>query len=479
MGIIGNHFITIEYNSKDEKTLAIHFMHIFNSDPNYYQGILNGLSTINAKELPSPSFNKLDRIHLINYILEKNNANYICFSDVIPSVNDVYLALMKWFYHDPQDLEAQYIYYQLAYDYLIRTGENEYLKKHFYSDEFERSDISYLCAYEIRDCYEELLHEKIKSFQSSHLYTEIMSNIDTIYRVIDFTTNQRNRNQNKSVKIPKLSKRRFEERVIGALTYIDPTNKLLEEYLEFKKEGKVNLIYGEPKGISGYIEIENRFTREIVDRYINIYMKRNLYDVKCLIHELGHYFYRNTEETADNDNRLLVEYPSIYFEKKALEYLVKVGYSEAIIEEIENERKKDNKKTLDRFLPSLYCIECNTDIGEYHIEEVKKFANGHKVKPPDTRIEKYMLDKDKRSVKKDHFRCLVGTLNTVDDDTTNLKYLIGSYLATYSINNLPHEEVLRILEYIRHPDSNLAKMVELVGINKQDTTYSVKQKTYK
>lgn len=476
MGIIGNHFITIEYNSKDEKTLAIHFMQIFNSDPNYYQGILNGLSTINANELPSPSFNKLDRIHLINYILEKNNANCIYFSDVIPSVNDVYKALMKWLYHNPQDIEAQYIYYQLAYDYLIRTGEPEYLKKHFYSDEFERSDISYLCAYEIQNCYDELLREKIKGFQSSHLYTEIIRNIDAIYRVIDFTTNQRIRNKNASVKIPKLSKRRFEELVVGALTYIDPTNKLLEEYLELKKNDKINPIYGEQKKPCGYYEVANRFTGEIVDRYINIYMKRNLYDVKCLIHELGHYFYRNTEETKGNDNELLCEFPSIYFEKKALEYLVKIGYSEAIVEEIETERKEDNKKNLDRFLPSLYCIECNTDIGEYHIEEVKKFADGHKVKPPGTRIEKYVLDRDKRSIKKDHFRCLVGTLNTVDDDTTNLKYLIGNYLAAYSINILPHEEVLRILENIRRPDINLAKMLKLVGIDEQNITNKVKQK---
>lgn len=476
MGIIGNKFIAIEYNSENEKTLAAYFMHILNSDPNYFKGILNGLSTINAKELPSPSFNKLDRIHLINYILEKNNANYICFSDVIPSVNDVYLALMKWFYHDPQDLAAQYIYYQLAYDYLIRTGENEYLKKHFYSDEFERSDISYLCAYEIQNCYEELLHEKIKSFQLSHLYTEIMSNIDTIYRVIDFTTNQRNRNQNKSVKIPKLSKRRFEELVVGVLTYIDPTNQLLEEYLELKNNDKIKPIYGEPEKPCGYYEVVNRFTGKITDRYINIYMRKNLADVKNLIHELGHYFYRNIEETKGNSNELLCEFPSIYFEKKALEYLVKVGYSEAIVEEIENERKKDNKKNLDRFLPSLYCIECNTDIGEYHIEEVKKFADGHKVKPPSARIEKYVLDKDKRSVKKDYFRCLVGTLNTVDDDTTILKYLIGSYLATYSINNLPHEEVLRILEKVRCPNMNLTKMIKLVSIDEQDITNKVKQK---
>ena len=205
-------------------------------------------------------------------------------------------------------------------------------------------------------------------------------------------------------------------------------------------------------------------------------MRKNLEDVKNLIHELGHYFYKNTEGTKGNSNELLCEFPSIYFEKKALEYLVKVGYSEAIVEEIETERKEDNKKNLDRFLPSLYCIECNTDIGEYHIEEVKKFADGHKVKPPDTRIEKYVLDKDKRSVKKDYFRCLVGTLNTVDDDTTILKYLIGNYLAAYSINNLPHEEVLRILENIRSPDINLAKMLKLVGIDEQNITNKVKQK---
>ena len=60
MGIIGNKFIAIEYNSEDEKKIATYFMSIFNSDSNYYQGILNGLSTINAKELPSPSFNKLE-----------------------------------------------------------------------------------------------------------------------------------------------------------------------------------------------------------------------------------------------------------------------------------------------------------------------------------------------------------------------------------------------------------------------------------
>ena len=462
MSIIGNKFIAIEYNSEDEKKIATYFMSIFNSDPNYFEGILNGLSTISAKELPIPIYNEFDRNKLTDYILEKNNANHTFCSNIIPSVKDIRLALMKWFFDNPQGFEAQYIYYQLAYDYLLRTGECEYLKKHFYSDEFERSDISELCAYEMADCYEELLCEKIKSFHSSNLYYEIIKNINIVYRVIDFTIKQQKRKKNKSVKIPKLSKKRFDELVVNTISYIDPTNKLLEACLELKENDMINPSNKEMDE-TGYFEVENRFTHEITERFIYIKnMSRNLENLKDLLHELGHYFYRTTIE-----NKLLSEYPSIYFEKKALEYLAKIGYDTAIVEEIKKDRIISNRKALDYFMPSLYCIECNTDIGEYHIEEVKKFADGHKVKAPNAIIEKYVLDKDNKNSTKDKLISRIGTLNRVSDDINHLKYFIGDYLATYSINNLPHEEVLRILEDIQLNERSLKEVFDMIDARTQ------------
>ena len=483
MNKISNDFVTIEYDSETGRKTAEYYMELFNKEPEYFKGILNGRNTIHASHIPLPITNdEISRGNIIKYILETGNAKCTLFCGYKPSMQGIYYSIMTYYYGEPCDADIKLLYHQLAYDYLEMTGDFSYLKKYYY-DNYSNLDILELCKNKVDKCYDELLIEKINDTKNAQLYPQIRDNMGKILEIIKYNNNLSSRAliEEKTVKIPKIGKKKLEELVIGALVYIDPTNKLVEEYLQLKREGNVEFIYGVKNKNSEYSETID-YTNNHITSHIKLYVQGNLVDARDLVHELGHYFYRKEDKTVIKNNSLLSEYPSIYFEHKALEYLETVGYTEKQIAAVKKVRMIDNKKNLNDILPSLYCIQSNMYDSKYHLEEVKEYVEDYWKTNYKNEIESASPSARKRLIKNVLFINRIKSLSRIDEDESNLKYLIGTYLTRISLENLQHENVLEIQEYIQHNKVDLDKIISLVtnGGNvptiSQNEIHKVKQK---
>ena len=348
------------------------------------------------------------------------------------------------------------------------TGDFSYLKKYYYEGKITQEDLDYICGYKIENCYEELLKEKIKDTKSRPIYPKIIDNMDDIDKAIKYTDVlsdeiiEESKRNNRIVSVPRIGKRKFEELVIGALAYIDPTNNMVEEYLKLKKAGKIDLIHGKRNISSEYTEERNSFGN-IINCSIKVYMKGDLTDVGALVHEFGHYYYRKYDEDVRKNNDLFGEFPSIYLEFKTFEYLGKI-YTNRQVKSTCAFRMKSNNSIIGQLLPSLYCIKQHMNTDEYHLDEVKEYAEKFVPKDYAKAIEKASPRKRKKLVDRTVFINKARTLNKLDDDVESIKYIIGTYFAMNSIRNLKHEDVLRKLEYMQYHKVDFTQMKMLLKI---------------
>lgn len=468
MNKISNDFITIEYDSETGRKTAEYYMELFNKEPEYFKGILNGRNTIHASHIPLPITNdEISRGNIIKYILEEENAKCTLFCGYKPSMQGIYYSIMTYSYDEITPEDIKYTYHDLAYDYLQMTGDFSYLKKYYYEGKTDTSDITALISNKLKNNYDELLIEKIKDAKESRLYPIITNNIDKIEKIVNYAYNQSNSLDYKQIPIPEIDEKKLDELVIGTLNYIDPTNKLVEEYLELKNNNAIEKIYNEKDNSSKYTEHRDQFYNFVFGN-IDLYMNGNLLDVVDLVHELGHHFARKEDPRVKRKSILFNEFPSIYFELKAIEYLSKV-YSKEDIEAIKRIRIKNNRKNSINLKPSLYALRCNiNNDGEYHIEEVRKYVEDYWKINYKKQIETTSPRRRKPIFEAALFRNSIKSLNRIDQDESRLEYLIGTYYATYAIENLATEDVLNIIENTRYNTIDFIDLEKLLGMNKSE-----------
>ena len=493
MNKISNSFVSLEYDSLEQEKLARYYMDIINAEPKYFKSILMGINTINIKEaeLPEISHDKhVNRMHIIEYILVKNNAkNTQCsyYWDT-PTLEEIYYNITEYILNNPNPRKMRYIYHDMAYDYLIMTGDFSYLEKFYFKydilDDIDDDDMEYLVKYKIEHCYEDLLKIKIDKAKLSSYYPLIRDNMIDIMKIaMDMriiANGEIDINKNLGKK-PEINHKTFEKLVVGALAYIDPTNGLVEEYLEANKEGRIKLHPAEKGNISECHHYVDIISGELTNWDIDLYMDGTIEDVKDLVHELAHHHYFKNDESIRENNVLFAEYPSIYFEYKTLEYLEQVGYTKEEIMPIKINRMKTNQRNINHHYPSLFTIHVNSfeKDGEYNIEPVKRYVESNWQREFRREVETSSPRSRKRLLNRIEYLNKTRTLSTIENDVALFEYVIGTYFTLKAIENLSHEDTLRVLEYIQNNKVDFAKMKELHGLSegiKQNTSNKVKQK---
>lgn len=484
MNKISNDFVTIEYNSEKEESIAKHYIDIINEEPKYFKCILNGISTIQVTKLPKlTDYKSVDRLNIIRYILKKGDAKTVeslCYVYVPTTINEIYRAIADYLVSNK---DQRHIYHDMAYDYLSMTGDSRYLKKFYFEEDIDEKDLDYLVDYKIKHYYDDLLKARIDETKRNSYYSLIVDNMIEIIKISKYIKRIADKEINKNnrlIKETKIDNRKFEKLVIGALEYIDPTNKLVEEYLEAKKQGCINILPAE-KYKTSECHHEIGMDGEILNWYINLYRDGTLNDVKTLVHELAHHYYIITDRTIRYKNELFAEYASIYFEYKTLEYLEKVGYTKDEIMPTKIDRMKSNQKHIRNYLPSLFAIYINSHKkdGEYDIETVKKYVENNWQREFKEKLEKIRSMDREPIINEILLLNQMRTLSPLENDMSYMIYIIGTYYTMQAIKKLSHEDVLRVLEYIQHNEVDFAKMKELHGMQeetKQKETNKVKQK---
>ena len=503
MNKIFNEFVTIEYDNEKEEELAKYCMEILNMEEAFYKGLLNGIKVLKAKDLP-----KIDPDYAILCESDEDREIYEQYYREI-YVSDLNKTIMKMNGIDDEEyqfycIDYDYIYnyyilqillegyqisdfkqdyFELAYTYFKETNDFSYLTKIMYDKTANMNDLIEMCKYYIDNHYEELLIEKIKLDIETLEQSKLITNdaLDIIEIVEDVTKNIEAfskelytdyKNSNNTITIPEITDQEFEKLVKEALVYIDPTNNLLEEYLKCKDEGRIQIIENQPYDGSAFYYSKN-------DYEIRLYKKGNLEDVISFVHEFSHLHYMTLDHDKTNNSRLFDEYFSIYYELKTAEFLEKKGYSKEIINFTKSFRAQNNSSAI----PYLYTIfisytNMGKNIEDYDLSNAKFLANHYNNLNEEEMLKKMRQlsvgtseEELKNMLKIMIMQTKMSMLKPADDLIGVLKYTIGTFFAEYSINNLKHEDVLKILQDIKLNDKSLSEVLKMHGISskKPDT----------
>ena len=468
MGRISNDFVTIEYNNNYYKEIAEYYIKVFESNPKLYVGLLNGKKILHQEDL-------------VNIDVTNQNNDLFNIEEICSSIAK--LSTDKYFSYDFNDYEEYYAIYSyfndkdvcenfqtnLAYGYFNHTEDFSYLKKNLFGDGLDKNDIKELCTFAIINDYEKIIRIHInrllndlknsKNFYSSFIYNNLtgLSNLFMNYTM--------NLLSNKSMieydynKIPKVNEKELNEITSIILSHIDPTHELLKEYNKYKDENKIEIIKNQNSDINNscfYINNESDFG-------IKLYAYNDLRDVITLLHEFGHMHFSliNTPYNFLLESPFIFrEYPSIYFERKAEELLYQFGYSKEGITNASNFRNEDNCVKITDMIPLLNALDTNKNkrIEEYDLSMYNNFN-----------IQKEYLKKcgyDDNSIEqiinqKKYFDISGMMDNSIIEKS--LRYLIGTVLADYSINNIDNEDCLKILSDIQF-SNNPIDIIKKLGL---------------
>lgn len=518
MGTISNDFVTIKYNTKIGERTAKCYMSFFDANKEFYKGLLNGRKVI----CTNPSMHFVTFINSVeenkNYVEQQLQKTILQLNGVkeenfhIPTAGDIYLDVTSIItaieiIHSPEidfiNKNKRRIYYELARDYFEKTKDFTYLKKYFFGNQIENNDLIDLCYLEIDNNLDDLLREKIINDRyeleaNPDIYENINGILAVLYNMYLKNINKINilqhskdvfKTENSDAKMeqhllviknskephPKITDEECETLSKEVLTHIDPTNKLLEEYLECKKNNVIEVRYVEPGK-----PILNQYCHDDKTGKDNIILTRygTLVDVLNLVHEFSHYHHFIVGGADRWHNILFVEYPSIYFELKGCEYLIKKGYSKDTIESVKGFRTISNLDHQSYACLSLQEVLFNKsqerkdlDISVFKnaIDRVKTLDNAtvaNQLGMPEEEANKIIESQKRREINKLFLKSNCIALFS--------RYLLGTYLAEYSINNLKNEDTLTILENVMKKQQSIYSVFKMVGID----TEKIKLKDY-
>lgn len=488
MNSISNDFVTIEFENEEQQKIANYYMKLFNKEPEFYKGLLNGKTIIHSDELISIPYFIIEASeekaieNIIRCTITKIcNSNYEC--EYIPTTRDIYVVI-SIVITTPNDkflCEEKDIYYCLAYAYFNNTKDFTYLKKCLYDNDINADDIRFLCYHAVMNNFNDLIKEKIaKDIEEIKKNETIYENLEGLMEILkstlyniginateikDIATDNINNNIIDSLEntLPILEDDKYEELVQETLAYIDPTNNLLAEYLDCKKDNRIEKIKEENN------ETDRSCCFKTIDgKYIIIVsIHNNIIDVINCIHEFAHLHYNMITEDGTKPNPLVNEYPSIYFELKAAEYLLKKGYSKEEVTIAKSFRTRTNVDNVIYLFSTIEAINKNKnkDKNDFDISNFERIKESFDGMAED--IAK-MIGQDidcSSYVENLKIKILYELLRPAKTISDAIMYLVGTYFAEFSIANLKHEDVLTILENTRLHKKSLYRIIKMHGLN--------------
>ena len=475
MRSISNDFVTIEYDTPEKKTVAQYCINLFNSDKKLYKGLLSGRTNINI--------DRLINYFKFNYAINRNGQDYINekimesllktnlkdVSVIETNFRGLYLDILITRLH-PEEHKQQ-PYFDFAYYYYKKTGDYSYLLKYQEEQDYDMDDCIKLCNFVVSNDFEELLKAKLSfSIDEINNNQDMRRNLRAILKLLAFINKKHLQeagriyamHQKRDIKgiIPRISEEDFNRLILEATEYIDPSLELTEKLLKFLRDDKLIFNYSNEK----VINIFDYKSGKIV-----ITPEGTIEDVITFMHEFGHLWYYDIENDIDNSNSIFAEFPSIYFELKAVEFLKNRGYTEDEVNAAELFRREHDIQILPYAGMTLNEILNNIGKGEedYDVEQLMEFL-AYNVSVND--IDQLDVPNDfiinACNQIRPHIKYLY--LTSTPQITDPIKYLLGTYLAEHSIKNLDHEEVMDSMKTIKQEDCDFYSTFKILGLDPEE-----------
>lgn len=185
-----------------------------------------------------------------------------------------------------------------------------------------------------------------------------ISNIDEMKAIMDYEREYIIENMgDKECEVPKISLEEVIIQVKKVLKEIDPSGEWLNIYNEAIDNNHIIYldkltetekdILKKKIGIDSLDGISNScFFPDNETSYIMLKYKGNITDIPTTVHEIVHYICR-IKNNHKMEKLILREFPSIFFEFYALNYLKKMGYDSEVLKTINDARFVDTKQSLE------------------------------------------------------------------------------------------------------------------------------------
>lgn len=277
-----------------------------------------------------------------------------------------------------------------------------------------------------------------------------INNIDMMNEIMKHEyVNINNKIYNNDINLSAISKNKTIAIVKEILLEIDANGEWLRIYeealsnnriiylneLDSDKEKKLKDKLGLPS--LKYVENTCLSIGKSKDWYIFLKYKNDISDVTTTIHEMVHFINKHCNK-GEQEEPLLREFPSIFFELYAGKYLVKIGYDESEIERLNSGRLADTYMALNESMGFVYYLKMlidNGKINEYLDKNYSYLGNNY------------------------HKNCD----NCIKDLVINpyaffeiYPYIIGNYLANKAIKNIDNDN--QLLTMVKYITENLSRI---------------------
>ena len=346
MKTLNTNYIVIEYDQDKEKE-AKRLKEILDKNEMFFSEFLNPYPIIRISNSNEPLTDKetlevksIDELKellviLIPYYINKLNVkgddeSLSTFLKIL--LANKYKAFENYnikITEDELPFYLESIYSLIAIDY-YETPE-EVVDSLFNMNKDEKKKLfDYLNSKYRNNLLNELLQDQVKYLTDASEYKQ-QDNfvIDNIDELLNYTTQEMltiDLNNQQVIKMPSLTEKELDSLIIEFLIHIDPSLKWLKEYENMKKNNQIK------PGEDWNCTNEDKWV-------INTKLTHTIEDFRCFIHEFIHYITVKNQK----EEKLPIpvkEFPSIYFETLAINYLSKKGYSKEIIDYMLNERNE-------------------------------------------------------------------------------------------------------------------------------------------
>ena len=278
-----------------------------------------------------------------------------------------------------------------------------------------------------------------------------------------------------NIKVSTITKKETISIVKDILTEIDQNNEWLDYYIEAINNHKIiylNELTPEEEinlknkiGLKSLKDIDNScMLLDNNDTYIFLNYTNTIYDIPTTIHELIHYIIKKTN-FGNTELPILREFPSIFFEMYAINYLRRLGYSEDELACINRSRLVDTFRVYDDIKELMFYLIMIMENGHINEKITKKAYNKelNKIKRKLTKEELNDLLKEDEEFfnasKKSNDSCDKCTYNLVINPYilfSYYPYIIGSYLADIGMKKINESKnILPMLKYMTEKISKL------------------------
>ena len=367
--------------------------------------------------------------YYVTLFLHNNLKSDIMLEDENISIDDIYAYInLFWEYNYGSKLD-------------IKSEESKNTLYRFLDNIFKYR----LLLDKTDEAYEDLLLNDKNKF--------ILDNYDYLNEVIDNTyIKLSNFKDAKSATYPPLSKEDLDRYFEEFLLYVDKSGDFLKVYEDMKKNGHVILLDELPQekqdSLMNALGVKDKLFRNFLwvteshDFYLVLDRKGDMLDFRTLAHEFTHYlvhYYNNDFYTSD----VLREFPSIFYELLANQFLLSKGFSQEDINNATEGRFKDFYDASSMYGITNYYLKMYRECGDITIEEdvnrrkaqISNFVDSIGTAKFKTYLER---DKDLNDPEKlaDMFSMIACTLLFVSPNSIRegYNYVIGSYLATHFLS---------------------------------------------